>query len=107
MTIITDERCAGYSQPGHPEGPARITKTLERLRAQTELAIAWAGPATVKNSVLLRAHTAEHVARLNQPYDFDGDTPFFEKIADYARASVGAGLQALTAARAGKTAFSL
>src|SRR5688572_23133027 len=44
MTIITDERCAGYSAPGHPERPARISGTLEKLRTQTELKLKWAAP---------------------------------------------------------------
>ena len=39
MKIITDEHCTEYSQPGHPERPERITPTVEKLRAQTELAI--------------------------------------------------------------------
>jgi len=57
--------------------------------------------------VILRAHAPEHLARLNEARDFDADTPYFPKIADYARASVGAGLAALKAARAGETVFSL
>ncbi len=107
MKIITDEACTGYARPGHPERPVRITTTLERLRGQTELPLTWASPGAVDDAALLRAHTAEHIARLNDPENFDGDTPFFPKIADYARASVGAALQALKCARAGETVFSL
>jgi acetoin utilization deacetylase AcuC-like enzyme len=107
MKIITDEHCTGYILPGHPERPARIEKTLEKLRNQNELQLTWAKPAWFEESVLLRAHTAEHIARLEEAADFDADTPFFAKIADHARASVGAGLEALKAARAGETVFSL
>ena len=107
MKIITDEKCTGYSSPGHPERPARVAKTLEKLREQKELKISWGKPAAFEDEVLLRAHTAQHVARLNEPEDFDADTPFFPQIADRARASVGAGLEALKAARAGETVFSL
>jgi acetoin utilization deacetylase AcuC-like enzyme len=107
MIIITDERCTCYSSPGHPERPERILHTVKRLRAQTELPITWSPPAQVADAVLLRAHTAEHLARLNQPGDFDGDTPNFPGIADRARAAVGAGLAALQAARQGENAFSL
>jgi acetoin utilization deacetylase AcuC-like enzyme len=107
MKIITDERCAGYRAPGHPERPERITATLERLRCQKELAIAWAEPSQPKKESLLRAHTAEHLARLEQPLDFDGDTPYLPGIPDYARASAGAGLDAMRAARTGETVFSL
>ncbi len=107
MTIITDDHCTSYSSPGHPERPERIAKTVEKLRGQTELPIRWGQPARVEDSVLLRAHTAEHLVRLEVPADFDGDTPFLPNIADYARASVGAALEALKSARAGQTAFSL
>ena len=98
MKIITDEHCAGYSHPGHPERPERIAATLEKLRKQTDLPITWARPVSVADSFILRAHTPEHLARLNEPKDFDADTPFFPKIADYARASVGAAIAALNAA---------
>ena len=44
---------------------------------------------------------------MNEPEDFDGDTPFYENIAGYARASVAAALDALAAARRGESVFSL
>jgi acetoin utilization deacetylase AcuC-like enzyme len=56
---------------------------------------------------MLRAHTAEHLTRLSQREDFDDDTPSFPDLAAYARASVGAALDALQAARAGEAVFSL
>jgi len=107
MKIITDEHCIDYFRPGHPERPARITRTLEKLRAQHELTIKWAKPAAFEEAVLLRAHTAEHIARLVKPGDFDADTPFFPNINVRARASVGAALAALKSARAGETVFGL
>jgi acetoin utilization deacetylase AcuC-like enzyme len=107
MKIITDERCAGYSQAGHPERPARITGTLKFLRGQNELPIAWAAPTGVSDTSILRAHSAGHLARLEEPDDFDADTPYHENILAHARASVGAGLDALNAALRGENAFSL
>jgi acetoin utilization deacetylase AcuC-like enzyme len=107
VTIITDEKCAAYSRAGHPERPARITDTVERLRNQTELPLTWIAPGTAGDEPILRAHAAEHLARLAQPEDFDGDTPAYENIEDYARASVAAALDALKLARAGQTVFSL
>ena len=107
MKIITDENCVGYSRPGHPERPARITKTLEKLRAQKDLAITWAAPGAVDEAAILRAHSPAMVARLNQPEDFDADTPAHSGIGEYARASVGAALEAMRCARAGETVFSL
>jgi acetoin utilization deacetylase AcuC-like enzyme len=107
MRIITDERCTGYSRPGHPERPERIITTWERLRSQKELPITWSKPGPADDAAILRAHTAELLARLSQGEDFDDDTPSFPGLADYARASVGAALDALRAARAGDTVFSL
>ena len=107
MRIITDERCTGYWHPGHPERPERIITTWEKLRSQTELPITWSKPSLAEDAVILRAHTPEHLARLSQGENFDEDTPSFPKLAEYARASVGAALDALKAARAGETAFSL
>ena len=107
MRIITDERCTGYSHPGHPERPERIISTCEKLRGQTEVPITWSKPGPCDEAAILRAHSPELLARLALPEDFDADTPFFPDIADYARASIGAALEALKAAVAGETSFSL
>jgi acetoin utilization deacetylase AcuC-like enzyme len=107
MKIITDEKCSGYSSPGHPERPQRITGTQEFLRAQTELPLAWAAPTSMDDVQILRAHSPRHLARLDVPADFDGDTPYHENISTFARASVAAALDALKAARAGENVFSL
>jgi acetoin utilization deacetylase AcuC-like enzyme len=107
MRIITDERCTGYSHPGHPERPERISATLEKLRRQTEVPITWSKPGPCDDAAILRAHTPELLARLTVPEDFDPDTPFFPNIAGYARASIGAALEALKAALAGQIVFSL
>ena len=107
MKIITDEACTSYSYPGHPERPQRITMTLQKLRGQNELPLSWAKPTPVDEAMLLRAHTADHIARLKEPEDLDYDTPFFPNIDERARASVGAALEALKAARAGEATFRL
>jgi acetoin utilization deacetylase AcuC-like enzyme len=107
MKIICDEHCADYFHPGHPERPVRITGTIARLQKQQELPITWVEPTPAENSHLLRAHTAEHLERLEEKTDFDEDTPFYPGISDLARASAGAALDALRLARAGETVFSL
>jgi acetoin utilization deacetylase AcuC-like enzyme len=107
MTVITDERCIEYLRAGHPERPARISRTLERLRNQKELPITWAAPLPVSETSILRAHTPGHLAALEAGEDFDTDTPWFPNIGDHARRSVGGALAALASARAGQTAFSL
>jgi acetoin utilization deacetylase AcuC-like enzyme len=108
VKIITDERCTGYALTGHPENPRRVAAAVERLRHQTELPVTWVTPGeSVPAEIILRAHTAEMVARLDVPEDFDTDTPFFDDIAQLARSSVAASLDALRAARNGENVFSL
>ena len=107
MKIITDERCAGYSSYGHPENPRRVTATMAHLKEQVELPLVWVAPGKARDEQILRAHSPELLARLRIPEDFDGDTPFFENIVDYARASAAAALDALEAARRGENVFSL
>jgi acetoin utilization deacetylase AcuC-like enzyme len=107
MKIITDSRCLEYSQPGHPERPQRISRTVENLRQQKELPITWAEPAPVQETQLLRAHSPTLLARLKQTVDFDADSPAYPHIYDHAVRSVGGALQALHAARQKESAFSL
>ena len=107
MKIITDERCAGYSSYGHPENPRRVTATMAHLKEQVELPLVWVAPGTARDEQILRAHSPELLARLNISEDFDGDTPFFENIVNYARASAAGALDALQAARNGENVFSL
>jgi acetoin utilization deacetylase AcuC-like enzyme len=109
MKIITDERCTGYHRAGHPERPQRISRTLEKLRAQTELPITWTEPlVAVEDEVILRAHSKAHLARVKTgAEDFDGDTPTHPNIFEHAHRAVGGALQALAVARKGEMAFSL
>lgn len=107
MVIITDKSCTSYRRPGHPERPARITLTQELLRDQTELPLTWVEPTPANDEAILRAHTAEFIARLRIPRDFDADTAFFPNIEGLARNATGAALLALDFARKGKNVFSL
>lgn len=107
MIVITDQRCTSYAQPGHPERPARISRTVARLETQRRIAVDWERPAEVSEEQLLRVHTAEHLARLLVPADFDADTPAHPGIREHAERSVGAALRALDLALDGRTVFSL
>jgi acetoin utilization deacetylase AcuC-like enzyme len=107
MKIITDDACTSYSRPGHPEKPARIERTLEKLRAQSEISITWARPGAADDATILHAHTPELLASLGSAEDFDADSPAYPGIANYARASVGAALEAMRSARKGETVLSL
>ena len=107
LKIITDSNCTGYSRMGHPERPERVARTLKKLQSQKELPIVWAKPGLVEEASILRAHSRELLASLNGSEDFDADTPAYPGIANYARASVGAALEAMHCARNGETVFSL
>ncbi len=108
MIVITDERCVEYSAPGHPEKPARISKTLERLRKQTDVAITWDKPAEVDLDQPMRAHSPALIRGVDTAMgDFDADTPNHPKIAEHARRSVGGAIKAMQLVRQGKAAFSL
>jgi len=108
MKIITDSRCTAYSSPAHPEKPARVSRTVERLKDQTELPISWAEPLAVDDAIIERAHSKGHIARVTAAVsDFDGDTPGYPDIFDHARRSVGGALQAMRSALKGEWAFSL
>ena len=107
MKVITDDVCGGYASAGHPEKPARVLRTQKRLREQSDLPITWAAAAPAPDAAILRAHSAECLARLDVPKNFDSDTPYHPGIAGFARASAGAALEALRCARNGEAVFSL
>ena len=107
MTIITDIRCAEYSAPGHPECPRRILATVEALKGQQSLPLTWSEPLPVEEACLLRAHSPEHLQRLDILIDLDADTPAHPQIAAHARRAVGGALQALQSARSGRMSLSL
>ena len=71
----------------------------------------WRWPGTNRcrseDASLLRAHTPEHLQRLDLPFDIDADTPAYPQIAAHARRAAGGALQALQSARAGEMSFSL
>ena len=108
MLILHDPQCADYGSAMRPEQPARVTRTAAHLRA-AHPSWSWRVPsAAVADETLLLAHTPAHLKRLAQPRDFDADTPFFPGIADHARRSVAAALEAARHALTARApAFSL
>ena len=108
MFVVTNSECTGYTMPGHPEKPERISNTIRHLQKQIEIDVHWQHPLEVADSVLELAHTQEHLKRLEgDDSDFDAETPLYPGIGEHARNSVGAALKALELAGKGKTAFSL
>ena len=107
MIIFHDPHCAGYSASGHPERPARITRTVPVLKDRHPT-WEWRKPSQATNEQLLRAHSPEHIELIkNPPGDFDLDTVVYPKIYDYALKSAGAGTDVGRAALAGERAFAL
>lgn len=94
MLIVHDPRCAEYGSSDRPEQPARILATVPRLR-ERHPEWAWRKPGEpAKDDLLLLAHTPEHLRRLEEPRDFDADTPYFPGIGAHARLAVAAALVA-------------
>jgi len=107
MIIFHDPRCTEYSAPGHPERPARISRTVPLLQDRHPT-WEWREPRAATDAELLRAHSAEHIEAVEKPVgDFDLDTPAHPNIAGYARKSAGAAIQASRTALGGQRAFSL
>ena len=107
MIIFYDARCLEYSTPGHPEGPARITRTAPFLK-ERHPDWEWREPAGASESALLRAHLRDHLARIKTAaQDFDADTPAYPNIYEHALRSAGAAIDAAQAALSGDSAFSL
>ena len=108
MLILHDPRCAEYGSAEHPEQPARVLETASYLSRQYPEWL-WRVPdAPVTDAVLRLAHTAAHLRRLEEPRDFDGDTPHLPDIPAHARRAVGAALEAARHALAhGTPVFSL
>ncbi len=102
MLLLHDPRCADYGSAAHPEQPRRVVATAEHLRSALPGA-EWRTPSvSVPDRVLLRAHTAAHLARLEEPRAFDADTAYFPGIAGHARRGVASALEASAHALAGK-----
>ncbi len=108
MLILHDPRSAEYGSALRPEQPARVLNAVPYLRRRHP-AWVWRVPsAPVPDEILLLAHTAEHLRRLEEPRDFDSDTPYFPEIGAHARRAVGAALEAARHALAkGTPVFSL
>ncbi len=107
MLILHDPQCADYRVPGHPERPERV-QTTAALLEEEHPRWTWRRPPAAADEVLLLAHSAAHLRRLEEPRDFDGDTAWLPGIAGYARRSVGAAVEAARHARQTRSpAFSL
>ena len=107
MKIFHDPRSAEYAGSGHPERPARITRSVPLLQ-QRHADWIWQLPTRASHDALLRAHTPEHIAAVESPIgDFDADSPAYADIFAHASRASGAAIGAAHAALAGEKSFSL
>jgi acetoin utilization deacetylase AcuC-like enzyme len=106
MILFHDPNCVDYGSPLRPEQPARIARSVARLKpAHPDWEWRKADPAD--KASLLTAHAPALLTRLQHAPDIDDDTPWFPGIYDHARRSVGSALAAADAALGGAQAFSL
>ncbi|KPK01109.1 MAG: hypothetical protein AMK71_06785 [Nitrospira bacterium SG8_35_4] len=104
MKIFYSPKCLTYSQPGHPESPARAKNTYEYLEKQ---GYSFQEPQACTEADILLAHTPQLLESVRHESFFDFDTPVFSGIYDIARLSAGAAIDAARACLDGENAFSL
>jgi acetoin utilization deacetylase AcuC-like enzyme len=91
LEIVFSERCLEYSYFGHPETPERVGTASELLK---KLGYTFFEPEPASEADLLRVHTTEWIERVKKGGFFDGDTPGFKNIYEYAALSAGGALLA-------------
>ena len=107
MIIFHDPRCTEYSQPGHPERPERIRRSVPVLESRHP-AWEWRVPASATDEMLFRAHKPAHLERVKAAAQaFDTDTPAYPEIYQHAIRAAGAAVDVARAAMNGQPAFSL
>ncbi len=111
MTILmlADERFAEHRPPpGHPERPERLAAAIQGVEAAGfGEAIRWQQPTEAPTNALLQVHTSNLVTVLDEHagldrVQIDGDTFMSAGSMEAARLAAGAGLDAVSALRAGE-----
>ncbi len=88
--IIFSEKCLGYGQY-HIEGPERVKKTAEILRAK---GYEFLEPKPASEDDLLKAHSIDYVWNVRKSLVDDPDTPAYDNIFEFASLSAGGALLA-------------
>jgi acetoin utilization deacetylase AcuC-like enzyme len=105
MKIFYSPKCLEYSQPGHPESPARAQYTYEYLEKQ---GYAFQEPQICREEDILLAHSRHLLESVKKESFLDFDTPAFAGIYDIARLSAGSAIDAAQSClRSGEMGFSL
>ena len=106
MILFHHPLCVEYGSSMRPEQPARISRSVSRLK-ETHGNWSWQKADEADEDELLFAHDRSLLKRLQHASDIDEDTPWYPGIYDHARRSVGAALAAAEAALEGEKAFAL
>jgi acetoin utilization deacetylase AcuC-like enzyme len=105
MKIFYSPKCLEYSQPGHPESPARAQYTYEYLEEQ---GYAFQEPQSCTEEDILLAHSQHLLESVKKESFIDFDTPAYAGIYDIARLSAGSAIDAAHAClTGGEMGFSL
>jgi acetoin utilization deacetylase AcuC-like enzyme len=105
MKIFYSPKCLTYSQPGHPESPARTQYSYEYLEKQ---GYAFSDPQPCTESDILLAHSPDLLESVKKESFLDFDTPAYAGIYDIARLSAGSAIDAARTCLTGsEMAFSL
>jgi acetoin utilization deacetylase AcuC-like enzyme len=88
--IVFSEKCLGYGQ-WHIEGPERVRKAAEILKAQ---GYEFLEPKPASDEDILKAHDDEYVWAVKKSMIEDPDTPAYDNIYEFARLSAGGAILA-------------
>ena len=121
--VYVEQKDATYLKDGYPveislfenangKIPATVTRISGELDPKTRMMLTEIDLDNSKNLVIPGSFVQVNIQspglpRLQIPRDFDADTPAYENIGTFARASAAAALVAMQAARAGENVFSL
>ena len=105
MKIFYSPKCLGYSQPGHPESPVRVSAAHNYLK---EKGYEFTEPNFCTDDDILLAHTPALLDSVRKENFLDFDTPAFTGIFDIAKLAAGSAIDAaMHCLNTGEKAFSL
>lgn len=105
MKIFYSPKCLKYSQPGHPESPARVSAAHNYLK---EKGYEFTEPNLCSDDDILLAHTPALLNSVRKENFLDFDTPAFTGIFDIAKLAAGSAIDAaMHCLNTGEKVFSL
>ena len=105
MKIFYSPKCLGYSQPGHPASPVRVSAAHNYLK---EKGYEFTEPNFCTDDYILLAHTPALLDSVRKENFLDFDTPAFTGIFDIAKLAAGSAIDAaMHCLNTGEKAFSL